>query len=135
MNKKGNRFFNFTNLICFLISFLVCGIFFVLLMLLFGFNMYGSINASFISGFVFVCIGGLVFCGNVGTFDVFIVGFSNLIAVSQKNGKKKYNSTFDYTDSKKIDRKSNRFLCLFIIFAGLIYLILSLILYLVLYYG
>ncbi len=70
-----------------------------------------------------------------GAFDLLAVGFSNMINVHfRKDFDAKYDSVVDYTEGKKIKRKTNRFSFMPYLFVALIYLTLCLIFYFVKYY-
>lgn len=137
MNEQKRRkitiyhFFNIPNLIVFIICLVLGGLFFVIYPLLNyeGFTIYNMMNGSFVSGACLIGFSLLYIAGNFGTFDVISVGFANLFSVIKKNGTKKYDGIYGYEEVHREKRLANRFKFFPILVAGIIYLIVSLILY------
>lgn len=123
------KIFNLKNLIIFLISLIVGLIISLFYLLFYSFSLYYFMNAAFISAAVLIAAALLYLVSLQGLFDVFVVGFSNLREVFKKNGTKRYDGLFEYQEIKKEKRKSNAFSWIPILFSGVIYLIISLILY------
>ena len=69
----------------------------------YGITLFNFIDASFIAGFSLVCVGGLSFCAQQGTFDIFSYSFS-------KKGTPGHRITFyDYQQGKIEKRKKATF--------------------------
>jgi hypothetical protein len=83
-------------------------------------------DAFCVAGVLLTCAGLLVFSSNEGTFDIVVYGFSSFIDIFRKVSKKKYETFYDYRESRA-DKKVK---CLFLIICGLFFLIISLIMYL-----
>lgn len=130
-NKKRfniKEIFSLDNLIVSLISLVVGIIIFLAYFLVRNMSLLDALDGTFISSGVLICVGFLFLIVNQGTFDGIVVGFSNLFSVFRKDGKKKYDGIFEYQEIKKDKRKGTRFRFLAIIFVGVIFLIISLIL-------
>lgn len=121
--------FSLDNLVVALIS-LVVG---VLIFLIYFFSrnqlLIDACDGMFIASGVLICVGFLFLIMNQGTFDVIAVGFANLFSVFKKNGTKKYDGIYEYQNIKAEKRRSTRFRFLAILFVGLIFLIIALILW------
>lgn len=127
--KNIQSIFNLRNLVSLLISLAVGALIYVAFGFYKSFNLYNSVDGLFIAAACLICIGLMYWIINAGTFDGLTVGFSNLFAVQKKNGTKKYDSIFDYRETKAAKRASNRFSFLPIVFAGFLYLVAALIVY------
>ena len=115
-----------------LLSFsLLLGIEVIVFLIVYVLNDYinvSAVNGTFAAGCVGVAIAGLTFAANDGTFDVFPVGFQNLISVARKDGRKKYDGLFEYRQIKATRRKSRRFIPLWYLLDGIIFILISVIL-------
>ena len=58
-------------------------------------------DAFFASGIVIFAAGVLVFSSNEGTFDIFVYGISSFVDMFRKKSMKKYNTFFDYRESRE----------------------------------
>ena len=99
---------------------------------IFGFNgwtLMGAMDGTFVAGCIGVGIAGLTYAANDGTFDVFPVGFANMIGSFKKEVEKRYDGVYQYREIKAAKRKSRRFIPLFYLAAGLIYLIAAFIMF------
>ena len=126
-------FFNIHSL-----AYLICGtilgsLFLLLIMAIRDWSMSGAIDGSFLGGCMAIGFGLLFWAGNDGTFDVISLGFSDLVSTIKRNGKRKYESLFDYREQHKAERKNKRFSWLAFILVGIIFLIISVILYFIYY--
>ena len=73
-------------------------------------------------GTVMCCAGLLIFSGNEGTFDMLAYGVSSFIDLFRATSKKKYDTFFDYRESRS--EKKLRFG--FLLICGLLFLAISL---------
>lgn len=80
------------------------------------------IDSTFISGIVLLCISGLSFVGNQGTYDIFSYSFGKMFK------KVKEANYYDYVDNKNLERKKRVYTPLSYLFVGLFTIIVSLIL-------
>ena len=128
---KKEYIFTLRNLIALLVSLAIGALIYVFFSFYRGFTFYNSIDGFFVAGSVLV-LGGLLFlAGNEGTFDVISVGFANLYSVFKRNGTKKYASLYDYREMKGEKRKGNRYILIPIELAGIVYLIVSIVLFII----
>ena len=58
-------------------------------------------DAFFVPGVVIFAAGVLVFSSNEGTFDIFVYGVSSFVDMFRKKSQKKYNTFFDYRESRE----------------------------------
>ena len=133
-NKKKHRInihdiFSIDNLITLLVSIVIGIVIFCAYFFLRGMKFLDAVDGSFIASGILICVGFLFLIVNQGTFDGIVVGFSNLFSVFKKDGKKKYDGIFEYEQIKAEKRKGTRYRFLAIILSGLIFLIISLILW------
>ena len=117
--------FNIKNLILFIISLVIGIIIFLLVYALHDYVYMYAMDGLFAGGAALVGIGLLALASNQGTFDIIVVGFANLFAISKKQGKKKYDGLYDYQTIKAQDRTDARFQWLVYVTAGVIYLIIA----------
>lgn len=122
------RIFNLTNWIFFIISLLVGAFIILFYCLFYSWTIYEAMNATFIAGGFLICCSLLYFCALCGLFDIFAVGFSNLVNVRRKEFHNK-TTLFDYQQTKATSRSKHKFSWLFILLAGLVFLVISVILY------
>ncbi len=111
-----------------IIFFIIQVLIFLLIFGLSNRHLVGAINGTFVSGAIGFGVAGLSFTNNQGIFDVFQVGFENLISVSRKNGKKKYD-LYGFKETKLNKRNSNKYMRIIYLIDGTIFLIISLILF------
>lgn len=111
-----------------IIFFIIQVLIFVLIFGLSGWHLVGAINGTFVSGAIGLGVAGLSFANNQGIFDVFQVGFENIISVSKKNGKKKYD-LYGFKDAKINKRNSNKYMWIIYLIDGTVFIIISLILF------
>ncbi len=83
-------------------------------------------DCFFVVGVVTTSIGLLIFSSNEGTFDILVYGVSSFVDMFRKTSKKKYETFYDYRDSRADKKISFGFLLI----CGLIILAISLIIYL-----
>ena len=58
-------------------------------------------DAFFAVGVVIFAAGVLVFSSNEGTFDIFVYGVSSFVDIFRKKSQKKYNTFYDYRESRE----------------------------------
>ena len=58
-------------------------------------------DAFFAVGVVIFAAGVLVFSSNEGTFDIFAYGVSSFVDIFRKKSQKKYNTFYDYRESRE----------------------------------
>lgn len=80
-------------------------------------------DAFFISGVLITSAGALVFTSNHGAWDMLAYGVSSFMDLFRKREKKKYDSFYDYKESKS-DKK---FSFGFLLICGAVFLIVSMI--------
>lgn len=93
---------------------------------------YCLCDSTFVSGAILLFFGCFQIIGNQGTFDLFNYGVSNIFSVFVHKDQKKYVDAIDYKNRKALKRKKERFNFLFYFGVALIYLITSIILYIIL---
>lgn len=81
-------------------------------------------DAAFAVGTVLCCAGLLIFSGNEGTFDMLKYGVSSFLDLFRTESKKKYDTFYDYRES----RTEKKIPFGFLLVCGLIFLAISLIL-------
>lgn len=111
-----------------IIFFIIQVLIFVLIFGVSGWHLIGAINGTFVSGAIGFGVAGLSFTNNQGIFDVFQVGFENIISVSKKNGKKKYD-LYGFKEAKINKRNSNKYMWIIYLIDGTVFIIISLILF------
>lgn len=121
------HFINFKNLIVLLVSLALGSLIFVIYCALKEgqFNIYNAADGSFVAATVLLCFSLMYVVLNHGTFDVIAVGFSNVFSFMKKDGTKKYDGLYEYSELKKEKRNKNRFVYLPILIGGLIFLIVA----------
>lgn len=67
-------------------------------------------DAFFAVGVVTICAGLLVFSSNEGTFDILVYGMQSFLDMFRKVSKKKYDTFFDYKNSRADQKISFGFL-------------------------
>lgn len=82
-------------------------------------------DAFFAVGVLLTGAGLLVFSANEGTFDMLVYGVKTFVGMFRKNSAKKYDSFYDYRESRA-DRKLSFG---FIVITGLIFLAVSFLMY------
>lgn len=100
--------------------------------LIYGINEWGIralVDALFVSGVVGIGLASFSFLTYSGFFDTIAVGTANLVGIMRREGKKKYDSLFDYKEMKKPKRAGNRFAPLAYLVASLPMIILFIIFY------
>lgn len=88
-------------------------------------------NGSFGAFAILFFIGSYQIILNQGTFDALGYTFANLISSWGKGAKRKYKDLIDYKDRKASRRKSNKFNFLVYYLASLIFLIVTIILFII----
>lgn len=126
--KKVSRVFNKTNAIALAVALVLSLAVFFGLYLFKSKELYDCINYSFLIGAVVFLLSLFILIVNLGMFDLMAVGFANLFSAMKKNGTKKYDGLFDYTEQKSAKRKGNRFIFLPVLVVGSAFIILSIIL-------
>lgn len=105
-------------LLCLLYSLIVI----VFYLASYGITLYNGVDATFISGFSLLCVGGLSFCTQQGTFDIFSYTFA-------KKGTPGNRITFyDYQQRKIEKRKNAKFAPIPYLVVGVFFIIISVIL-------
>lgn len=112
------------NLVRFIISFIVVIIITVVYNLVYNGwkTIVAYIDSTFISGVVLLCVSGLSFVGNQGTYDIFSYSFGKIFK------KVKEANYYDYVDHKNLERKKKVLSPLSYLFVGLFVIIISLVL-------
>lgn len=82
-------------------------------------------DAFFVVGVVMTCIGLLVFSSNEGSFDMLVYGVKSFIDLFRKNSVKKYDSFYDYRES----RADKKIKFGFLLICGLFFLAVSFVIY------
>lgn len=82
-------------------------------------------DAFFVPGVLLVCSGLMVFSSNEGTFDMLVYGMDSFIDMFRKKSTKKYSTFYDYRESRK-DKKLKFW---YIVFTGLFFIALSMVMY------
>ncbi len=129
MEKKKISYKDFINLSN-VISFAIMGVISIIAFFIYYFTheeegVMRTINGYFIA-FIVALAGALFNVLNYfGTFDLFAMGFSNMINVHfKKDFDAKYDSVFDYSESHKEKRKSGKFRFISYLLVALIFFIL-----------
>lgn len=119
-----NRIFNKRLLIISIIEVLLIAIFLIIK----GFNnIINYCNAFFVGGFAMFCIGCFSWLSNVGTFDIFGYSWKTVKSSFSKSLKREYNSMYDYSESKRMKRESEKYNFLSYFIAGGIAIIVAII--------
>lgn len=129
MEKKKISYKDFINLSN-IISFAIMGVISVIAFFIYYFTheeegVMRTINGYCIAFVVALAASLFSVLNYFGTFDLFAVGFSNMINVHfRKDFDAKYDSVVDYTEKQKIKRKSNKFRFISYLLVALIFFIL-----------
>lgn len=83
-------------------------------------------DAFFATGVFVTSAGLLVFSSNEGTFDMIVYGVSSFFDMFRRNSNKKYETFYDYRES----RQDKKIQFGFIVICGLFFLAVSLVMYL-----
>ena len=83
-------------------------------------------DSFFVSGVFITAAGALVFSSNEGTFDAIVYGCSTFIDMFRRHSKKKYDTLFDYRES----RADKKIQFGFILITGIFLLAISVVMYL-----
>ncbi len=78
-------------------------------------------DAFFAVGTVMCCAGLLILSSNEGTFDIIVYGVSSFIDLFRQTSRKKYDTFFDYRESRSDKKISFGFLLI----CGLVFLAIS----------
>ena len=110
-----NKIFNKRTLIIFIIEMMMT----VIYLFIKGFDtIVNYCNAFFVSGFAIICIGGLSWLSNIGTFDIFGYSWKTLKSSFSKDVKRDYNSMYEYSESKRAQRDGEKYNFLSYILVG-----------------
>jgi drug/metabolite transporter (DMT)-like permease len=82
-------------------------------------------DAFFVVGFVITAAGLLVFSSNEGTFDMLVYGVKSFLDMFRKDSIKKYDTFYDYRESRAQSKMSFGFM----IICGLFFLAVSMVMY------
>ena len=82
-------------------------------------------DAFFVVGFVITAAGLLVFSSNEGTFDMLVYGVKSFVDMFRKDSIKKYDTFYDYRESRAQSKMSFGFM----IICGLFFLAVSMVMY------
>ena len=82
-------------------------------------------DAFFVVGTVITCAGLLVFSSNEGSFDMLVYGVKSFLDMFRKNSMKKYDTFYDYRES----RADKKLKFGFLLICGLMFLTISLVMY------
>lgn len=82
-------------------------------------------DAFFVVGTVMTCMGLLVFSSNEGSFDMLVYGVKSFVDLFRKNSVKKYDSFYDYRES----RADKKIKFGFLLICGLFFLAVSFVMY------
>ncbi|MBQ9266590.1 MAG: DUF3899 domain-containing protein [Bacilli bacterium] len=100
--------------------------------LIYGINGWGIralVDGLFVAAVVGIGLASFSFLTYSGFFDTIAVGTANLVGIMRREGKKKYDSLFDYKEMKKPKRAGNRFAPLAYLVASLPMIILFIVFY------
>ena len=100
--------------------------------LIYGINGWGIralVDGLFVAAVVGIVLASFSFLTYSGFFDTIAVGTANLVGIMRREGKKKYDSLFDYKEMKKPKRAGNRFAPLAYLVASLPMIILFIVFY------
>ena len=90
-------------------------------------SIYHILSDAFcVAGTVTVCAGLLVFSSNEGTFDMLSYGMSSFFDLFRVHSQKKYDTFYDYRES----RADKRLPCVFLLICGVAFLVIALVMYL-----
>ena len=82
-------------------------------------------DAFFVVGFVITAAGLLVFSSNEGTFDMLVYGVKSFVDMFRKDSIKKYDTFYDYRESRAQSKMSFGFM----IICGLFFLAVSMVMH------
>lgn len=82
-------------------------------------------DGFFAVGTVITAMGLLIFTTNEGTFDMIVYGMGSFFGMFRKNHTRKYETFYDY----RVSRAEKKVKFGFLVFCGLIYLALAIIMY------
>lgn len=82
-------------------------------------------DAFFVAGTVITCAGLLVFSSNEGTFDMLVYGTRAFFDMFRKTSKKKYDTFYDYRES----RADKKLPFGFLLICGIFFLAVSMVMY------
>ena len=82
-------------------------------------------DAFFVVGTVITCAGLLVFSSNEGSFDMLVYGVKSFLDMFRKKSMKKYDTFYDYRES----RADKKLKFGFLLICGLMFLVISLVMY------
>lgn len=82
-------------------------------------------DAFFVVGTVITCAGLLVFSSNEGSFDMLVYGVKSFLDMFRKSSMKKYDTFYDYRES----RADKKLKFGFLLICGLMFLTISLVMY------
>ena len=82
-------------------------------------------DAFFVVGTVITCAGLLVFSSNEGSFDMLVYGVKSFLDMFRKSSMKKYDTFYDYRES----RADKKLKFGFLLICGLMFLVISLVMY------
>lgn len=82
-------------------------------------------DAFFVAGVLITATGLLIFTSNEGSFDMLVYGVSSFVDIFRKTSQKKYETYFDYKESRQDKKVSFGYLLI----CGAIYLAIAFIMY------
>jgi len=128
--SKFHKIF-FSNKGRYVVALIVSIVLFIALSLVFGFKIFQSyVDASFVVAIVDLGFAGLSVATREGTFDGLSYGFYKIfVSYRFNNPKGKYNDLYDYKMVHDAKRKDNPYKFVPYIVVGLVFLIISLILF------
>lgn len=84
-------------------------------------------DAFFVAGILITCAGLLIFSSNEGTFDMLVYGMQSFADIFRRNKLRRYETYFDYRESRADKKIKFGFLLL----CGLFFLVIAVIMYLI----
>lgn len=111
---------------------LSCGLFCAIFFPLGHYSFRGASDALFASGMILLFAPALVLIARTGVFDVLAYSFYRLVESFKAGGEKRYDTAYDYKESRKQKRSLSRpfllpyFICgAILLLAALVFLILA----------
>lgn len=99
-----------------------------------SFSLISFVDGLFVAGLIGVLVSGCSFVTNHGFFDIFAYNAIRFINFVKQYKEKNYYGTYEYTKAKESKRKETRLIPLSYLISGCFFLLVSLIIYLVLFF-
>lgn len=105
-------------LLCFLFALIIIAFY----VISYGITLINFADSTFIAGFALICFGGLSFCTQEGTFDIFSYAFSNKGTPGNRI------TFYDFQQRKKEKRRTKKFGCIPYLVVGVFFILTSIVL-------